>query len=546
MQYALGDANGATQPYTTSIPTATDVGTYYVWYKAAGDADHADSQPAAVTATISPADKAALNAAISDAEKYCDSIKSYTDIAATLKNAIDAAKAVAANDNASTSEIASAITAVNGAVDTAKSAVKAADDAAAAQAVIDAIKALPESATLSDKAAVEAARAAYEALTEDQKALVGADVRDKLTAAEGRIKAAEKAAADEAAAKAVVDAIRALPESVTADDKAAVEAARKAYEALTPEQKALVPEEAVARLTEAEAQLEGPGEGPGEETEPVDIAKCRITVKNQTYTGKKLTPGATVKYGKTLLTEGTDYKLAYAKNLAAGVATVRVTGIGAYTGKKDVHFKINPAKLSACKIAAKNRVYSGKALRAKVVVKFGATKLRKGRDFTLSYKRTKEIGRVRVTVKGKGNFKGSKTVYFKINPRKTRLTAAKTDAHSITLKWKKQKNVTGYQIEYSLKKDFSAKKRVTVRKADRVTRTLRNLKAKKTYYVRVRTYKKVDKKTYYSAWSKVKAVKTQPVKAAAPTTEAIEYGVQTVKAPEAEREPDEATALVID
>ena len=52
MQYALGDANEATQPYTTSIPTATDAGTYYVWYKAVGDSDHSDSEAKAITVDI--------------------------------------------------------------------------------------------------------------------------------------------------------------------------------------------------------------------------------------------------------------------------------------------------------------------------------------------------------------------------------------------------------------------------------------------------------------------------------------------------------------
>lgn len=52
MQYAIGDANGATQPYTTSIPTVTNAGTYYVWYKVKGDKDHLDSEPACVEAAI--------------------------------------------------------------------------------------------------------------------------------------------------------------------------------------------------------------------------------------------------------------------------------------------------------------------------------------------------------------------------------------------------------------------------------------------------------------------------------------------------------------
>ena len=52
MQYALGTATEATQPYTTFIPTATDAGTYYVWYKVIGDANHNDSEPVSINASI--------------------------------------------------------------------------------------------------------------------------------------------------------------------------------------------------------------------------------------------------------------------------------------------------------------------------------------------------------------------------------------------------------------------------------------------------------------------------------------------------------------
>ncbi len=55
IQYALGsDATAAPADsiYTTSIPTATNAGTYYVWYKAVGDSNHFDSDAACVTVTI--------------------------------------------------------------------------------------------------------------------------------------------------------------------------------------------------------------------------------------------------------------------------------------------------------------------------------------------------------------------------------------------------------------------------------------------------------------------------------------------------------------
>ena len=52
MRYALGDVNGATQPYTTSIPTGTDAGTYYVWYKVVGDENYNDVDAECIEVTI--------------------------------------------------------------------------------------------------------------------------------------------------------------------------------------------------------------------------------------------------------------------------------------------------------------------------------------------------------------------------------------------------------------------------------------------------------------------------------------------------------------
>ena len=52
MQYALGTATEATEQYTTSIPTATNAGTYYVWYKVAGDDNHNNTTPSCATVTV--------------------------------------------------------------------------------------------------------------------------------------------------------------------------------------------------------------------------------------------------------------------------------------------------------------------------------------------------------------------------------------------------------------------------------------------------------------------------------------------------------------
>ena len=57
IQYALGtnDNIAPTDGWGTSIPKAADAGTYYVWYKVVGDANHNDSDPKCVSVTISAA-----------------------------------------------------------------------------------------------------------------------------------------------------------------------------------------------------------------------------------------------------------------------------------------------------------------------------------------------------------------------------------------------------------------------------------------------------------------------------------------------------------
>ncbi|MCD8015632.1 MAG: hypothetical protein LUG99_21220 [Lachnospiraceae bacterium] len=83
-------------------------------------------------------------------------------------------------------------------------------------------------------------------------------------------------------------------------------------------------------------------------------------------------------------------------------------------------------------------------------------------------------------------------------------------AKKATVKWKKTTKVSGYQIQYSTSKKFksgSATKTVKVSGAKKVSKVLSKLKSGKTYYVRIRTYKKVNGTTYYSAWSSKKKVK---------------------------------------
>ena len=70
--------------------------------------------------------------------------------------------------------------------------------------------------------------------------------------------------------------------------------------------------------------------------------------------------------------------------------------------------------------------------------------------------------------------------------------------------------ITGCQIQVATNKKFTKnKKTVTVKGYKKTSKTIKKLKAKKKYYVQVRTYKKVGKVKYYSSWSKTKSGKTK-------------------------------------
>lgn len=96
------------------------------------------------------------------------------------------------------------------------------------------------------------------------------------------------------------------------------------------------------------------------------------------------------------------------------------------------------------------------------------------------------------------------------------VTIAKPKAakKSATVKWKKisskiQKKIAGVEIQYSTDKKFRSGVKTKTAKKTAVSKKITKLKSKKTYYIRIRTYKKIKGVKHVSKWSKVKAVKVK-------------------------------------
>ena len=198
-------------------------------------------------------------------------------------------------------------------------------------------------------------------------------------------------------------------------------------------------------------------------------------------------------------------------NLAKDGSTVtKCTVCGAVKSKTAI------ASVKTISLSKTSFTYNGKIQRPSVVVKDRTGKtLKNGTDYTVKYSSgCKNVGQYTVTVTFKGKYSGTKTLTFKIVPKGTSISKLTAGKKQFTAKWSAQTaQTTGYELQYSTSSSMSGAKKVTVGKNKTTSSTVKKLKGKKKYYVRVRTYKtvRVNGKNVkiYSAWSKMRNVKTK-------------------------------------
>lgn len=148
--------------------------------------------------------------------------------------------------------------------------------------------------------------------------------------------------------------------------------------------------------------------------------------------------------------------------------------------------------------------YNGKVQKPSVkVYDENGTRITAG--FKVSYPSgCKNLGSYKVTVTGTDNYKGTVTASYVIRPAKCKTPSVKAGKKKMTVKWKKLGGGSQtYQI-YVLKKGTKKAKYYT---STKTSKTIKKLAKKKTYSVKIRSYKKISGKTYYGAWSGTKKVK---------------------------------------
>ena len=265
----------------------------------------------------------------------------------------------------------------------------------------------------------------------------------------------------------------------------------------------------------------------------------------------------------TVFKEGTDYTVQYQDNYLPDGEQARgryayVTPIGAYAGnpvlKGDFYIcrseqpddtdddqntdddpKSNDTKDTSNSKKPQNPTTANKLKKQKITKVSSTYKKSVGQSFTLkpkakgkiTYKTgNKKVATVnskgKVTVKGTG--KATITVTAKATstysksvkkitvygvPKKPEMKKLTAGKKKFTVQWKKDKKADGYQVQYSTDKKFKKNvKSVNISKKS-TKATVKKLKKRKTYRVRVRSYKKINGKKYYSGWGKVKSVKVK-------------------------------------
>ena len=169
------------------------------------------------------------------------------------------------------------------------------------------------------------------------------------------------------------------------------------------------------------------------------------------------------------------------------------------------------ARVASVKLRTNEKHYTGKALTATVTVKNKDGKaLRADKDYKVKWKNNVNVGLATVTVSGVGNYKFKLTRQMRIVPQSTGFTKAIPSITTAILRWKAvKKQADGYQIQIGADKNFGkGTKTLKLSGTDTVYTALNGLKQKTGYAVRMRVYRTVGKRTFYSAWSKVKTFKT--------------------------------------
>lgn len=258
---------------------------------------------------------------------------------------------------------------------------------------------------------------------------------------------------------------------------------------------------------------------PSSENKTTDLKKASISkINDVTYTGKALTPSLKIVCNSKTLKAGRDYTVTYKNNINPGKASFTVKGVGNYSGSISGSFTIVKAeatiknvKSSYTKTLGDNAFSIRPTCKSNTPITFSSSDKKVATIDKNGKIKLVGAGTCKITISARSNkYYGSATkkIQLTVRPKKVAKFSSKQSSDKlISLSWSKDKTVTGYVIEYSTSKSFSAKTTTTKKvKGATVSSVKIKKKAGQKYYVRIRSYKKSGSSTIYSNYSSVKTI----------------------------------------
>lgn len=220
------------------------------------------------------------------------------------------------------------------------------------------------------------------------------------------------------------------------------------------------------------------------------------------YDGTAKTPAVTVSVKEEKLQQGQDYQVRYENNVQPGEAVVIIQGLNRCSGEYRVHFYIEKAPQTKEINAVEEETNNLAGVVSTIVNKEEASNKQENSLSAIINNTSKETQSITENAVKKNT--------KKITVKQLKIQKIKRNRKKqLTVYWKKDKTVSGYQVQIAANKKMTKGKKLIKISKKKTSCTITKLKSKRIYYVRIRAYKKADGKIVYGKWSQIKKVKVK-------------------------------------
>lgn len=150
-------------------------------------------------------------------------------------------------------------------------------------------------------------------------------------------------------------------------------------------------------------------------------------IPDQVYMGAPYMPEPIIRDGNKTLIKNKDYVVTYTNNINVGIAIVTISGRGNYRDSKDIRFNIIPKSVNQVSVTpVSDQTFRNSQITPELQLVDNGRPLKQGIDYTLSYTNNLNVGIASVTITGRGNYRDTRTLNFKIVAKSISFSGATT------------------------------------------------------------------------------------------------------------------------